>query len=113
MQRFQNASRSIPVIEGQRRLGIGGQDVRQRLAPHALHREPGLPVVAEAESVAIGVPILTVSAVTGEGIEPLKFAIADLVVKHRGAPIAIEAAPKKKRKPNYPPLASSARGRKH
>jgi GTPase len=51
-----------------------------------------------------------ISAVTGEGIEPLKYAIADLVATHR--PIAIAApAPPKKRKPAYPPLASSARGR--
>ena len=58
-------------------------------------------------------PIYEISAVTGEGIEPLKYAIADLVVKHRGVPIALEALPPKKRKPAYPPLASSARGRKH
>jgi len=51
-----------------------------------------------------------ISAVTGEGIEALKYAIADLVTTHR--PIAIAApAPPKKRKPAYPPLASSARGR--
>jgi GTPase len=51
-----------------------------------------------------------ISAVTGEGIEALKYAIADLVATHR--PIAIAApAPPKKRKPAYPPLASSARGR--
>jgi GTP-binding protein len=51
-----------------------------------------------------------ISAVTGEGIEPLKFAIAELVSTHR--PLAIEATPEpKKRKPRYPPLANSAKGR--
>jgi GTP-binding protein len=55
-------------------------------------------------------PFHIISAVTGEGIEPLKYAIAGLVTTHR--PIALAApAPPKKRKPAYPPLASSARGR--
>jgi len=55
-------------------------------------------------------PFYEISAVTGQGIEPLTFAIAELVAKHRGAPLP-EALPPKKRKPAYPPLASSARGR--
>ena len=52
-----------------------------------------------------------ISAVTGEGIEPLKFAIAELVAIHR--PIQLDALPEEpqKRKPNYPPPANSARGR--
>jgi GTP-binding protein len=56
-------------------------------------------------------PFFEISAVTGEGIEPLKYAIAELVVQHRPLRLAVEAAPPKKRKPAYPPLASSARGR--
>jgi GTP-binding protein len=52
-----------------------------------------------------------ISAVTGEGIEPLKFAIAELVQQHRPAAVEIDVTVPKKRKPNYPPLASSARGR--
>ena len=56
-------------------------------------------------------PFYEISAVSGEGIEPLTYAIAGLVSEHR--PIAIEpdVAQPKKRKPAYPPLASSARGR--
>lgn len=54
-----------------------------------------------------------ISAVSGEGIDALKFAIAELVLKHRGAPIDLTPAPPKKRKPAYPPLASSAKGRRH
>ncbi len=52
-----------------------------------------------------------VSAVSGTGIEALKYAIAELVTMHR--PIGMEAAPEapKKRKPAYPPPANSARGR--
>jgi GTPase len=55
--------------------------------------------------------LFTISAVTGEGIEPLKYAIAELVAKHRPeAPKPQPEAPTKL-KPAYPPPASSARGR--
>jgi GTP-binding protein len=52
-----------------------------------------------------------ISAVTGEGIEELKFAIGGLVQTHR--PVTLEEAPiiPKKHKTAYPPPASSARGR--
>ena len=51
---------------------------------------------------------------TGAGIEPLTFAIAALVSEHRGqSPAPEPVLPPKKRKPAYPPLASSARGRAH
>jgi len=53
-----------------------------------------------------------ISAVTGVGIEPLKFAVAELVSTHRPIVLEQEAAdPNKKRKPNYPPPANSAKGR--
>jgi GTP-binding protein len=60
-------------------------------------------------------PLYTISAVTGEGIEKLKYALADAVEAHRtvdlGAAPSAEAALDKpaKRKPNYPPPAPSAR----
>jgi GTP-binding protein len=56
-------------------------------------------------------PFYAISAVTGEGIEPLKFAIAEMVAAHR--PIDLEPATPApaKIKPNYPPPPSSARGR--
>ena len=52
-----------------------------------------------------------ISSVVGTGIEELKYAVAELVALHR--PIAVEAAPAapKKRKPAYPPLAASSKGR--
>jgi GTP-binding protein len=56
-------------------------------------------------------PYYEVSAVTGEGIEPLKFAIADLVATHRPIHLDEPTEVPKKRKPLYPPPASSARGR--
>ncbi len=52
-----------------------------------------------------------ISAVSGEGIEPLKYAIAELVELHR--PIQMEPEPVEpaRVKPAYPPPANSARGR--
>jgi GTPase len=64
-------------------------------------------------------PFFTISAVSGEGIESLKFAIADLVAAHRPQPIDLgepkPAASVKpsKLKPAYPPPAPRARGRSH
>ncbi len=53
-----------------------------------------------------------ISAVTGEGIEPLKYAIAALVAAHRPTAISTaEPKPPAKLKPAYPPPKSSARGR--
>jgi GTPase len=58
-------------------------------------------------------PFFAISAVTGEGVEPLKYAIAEAVAAHRPAHIELEAVvpATAKRKPNYPPPAASARGR--
>jgi GTP-binding protein len=59
-------------------------------------------------------PFYPISAVTGEGIEPLKFAIAELVARHR--PVVIDTgepkpAGKVKLKPAYAPPRPNARGR--
>src|SRR6202789_936642 len=56
-------------------------------------------------------PFYAISAVTGDGVEALKYAIAEMVATHR--PIELEPAtpPPAKLKPNYPPPPSSARGR--
>ncbi len=55
--------------------------------------------------------LYAISAVTGEGIDELKFAIAKLVAMHRPISVSEPAPAPKKRKPLYPPPASSARGR--
>ena len=64
-------------------------------------------------------PFYAISAVTGEGVDPLKYAIAELVAAHRVATIdspepksstPVLANPAK-RKPAYPPPAPHARGR--
>jgi GTPase len=62
-------------------------------------------------------PLYLISAVTGEGIEKLKFALADAVETHRTidltAPPDLTPSVSKppKRKPHYPPPAPNARGR--
>jgi len=64
-------------------------------------------------------PFYAISAVTGEGVEPLKYAIAELVAAHRAQTIDLPEpksstpvlANPAKRKPAYPPPAPHARGR--
>jgi GTP-binding protein len=56
-------------------------------------------------------PFYLISAVTGEGIEPLKFALADLVALHRPIPVDVEPLPNIKPRPSYPPPPNSAKGR--
>jgi GTPase len=56
-------------------------------------------------------PFYLISAVTGEGVEALKFAIAEMVAEHRPVEVKIEAPAPVKLKPNYPPPAPNARRR--
>lgn len=55
-------------------------------------------------------PLYPISAVTGEGVDALKYAIAAAVAEHRPVPMEIEETPEKL-KPAYPPPAASARRR--
>jgi GTPase len=56
-------------------------------------------------------PFFVISAVTGEGIEPLKYAIAEMVAEHRPIQLEPKTPPAVKPKPAYPPPAPNARGR--
>ena len=56
-------------------------------------------------------PFFVLSAVTGEGVEALKFAIAEMVATHRPIELEPAAVASAKMKPNYPPPPNSARGR--
>ena len=56
-------------------------------------------------------PFYTMSAVSGEGIEPLKFALAEMVAVHRPILLEEEAPAAERLKPAYPPPPSSARRR--
>ena len=61
-------------------------------------------------------PFYAISAVTGEGIEPLKYAIAEMVAAQRALPVVPSESKTSaklltgKRKPAYPPPAPHARG---
>ncbi len=56
-------------------------------------------------------PFFVISAVTGEGIEPLKYAIAEMVAEHRPIQLEPKTPLALKPKPAYPPPAPNARGR--
>jgi GTPase len=55
-------------------------------------------------------PLFILSAVTGEGVEALTFAIAEMVAVHRPIVMEAEPAPAPKRA-SYPPPPNSAKGR--
>jgi GTP-binding protein len=56
-------------------------------------------------------PLFVISAVTGEGIEKMKYALADAVEAHRSIDTAPPPNTHTKRKPHYPPPAPSAKSR--
>jgi len=56
-------------------------------------------------------PFYKISAVTGEGIEALKYAIAEMVAAHRPIELEPKIPAPAKLKPNYPPPPNSAKGR--
>jgi GTP-binding protein len=56
-------------------------------------------------------PFFLISAVTGEGIDKLKYALAEAVEAHRTIDVSEPAPAPAKRKPHYPPPAPNARGR--
>jgi len=56
-------------------------------------------------------PFFAISAVAGEGVEPLKYAIAEMVAEHRPVQVELETPEAVKLKPAYPPPAPNARGR--
>jgi GTP-binding protein len=56
-------------------------------------------------------PFYKISAVTGEGVEALKYAIAEMVMAHRTIELEPKSPAPAKLRPHYPPPPSSARGR--
>ena len=56
-------------------------------------------------------PFFAISAVSGLGVDALKYALADLVATHRPIPLEEEPTEPGKLKPAYPPPAPSARRR--
>jgi GTP-binding protein len=102
LKSFDPALAAKPTILVAAKADVANPDKLKKLAAFAKRRK---------------LPFFIISAVSGEGIEPLKYAIADLVAAHRPAPVDL-AEPKPtaavkpaKLKPAYPPPAPRARGR--
>ncbi|MEO8735084.1 MAG: GTPase ObgE [Edaphobacter sp.] len=85
-----------PTIVVAAKVDVANPDKLKKLAAMAKRRK---------------LPFFPISSVTGEGVEALKYAIAEAVATHRPARIETEAPAPVKRKPNYPPPSPSARGR--
>jgi GTP-binding protein len=98
---FDPALAAKPTILVAAKIDVANPDKLKKLTAFARRRK---------------LPFYAISAVTGEGIDKLKYAIADLVATHRPAidlsapkPAGVYKPPKLKSA--YPPPAPSARGR--
>jgi len=96
LENFDPALAAKPTILVAAKIDVANPEKLKKLAAMAKRRK---------------LPFYKISAVTGEGIEALKYAIAEMVAAHR--PIDLEPPPPTpaKLKPNYPPPPGSARGR--
>ena len=87
-----------PVIVVAAKIDAANPDKLKKLQTYAKRRK---------------LPFYAISGVTGEGLEPLRYAIADAVEAHRAnRPIDLAPAPRprKHKSPYAPPLASAKRG---
>jgi GTP-binding protein len=105
LKSFDPALAAKPTILVAAKADVANPDKLKKLAAFAKRRK---------------LPFFAISAVSGEAIEPLKYAIAELVAAHRPATNDLaEADPASyatgriKVKPAYPPPAPRARGRAH
>jgi GTP-binding protein len=102
LKAFDPALAAKPTILVAAKADVANPDKLKKLAAFAKRRK---------------LPFFVISAVSGEAIEPLKYAIADLVAAHRPAGAGLDeakppASVKPARlKPAYPPPAPRARGR--
>ena len=91
---FDPALAKRPTILVASKADVANPDKLKKLATYAKRRK---------------LPFYPISAVTGEGIEALKYAIAKVVAEHRPLTVETEPAEVIKPKPAYPPPAPSAR----
>jgi GTPase len=96
LKSFDPALAAKPTILVAAKADVANPDKLKKLAAMAKRRK---------------LPFFAISAVTGEGIEPLKFAIAEMVATHRPIELEPETVAPAKIRPNYPPPPNSAKGR--
>jgi GTP-binding protein len=83
-----------PTILAASKADVANPDKLKKLTTYAKRRK---------------MPLYPISAVTGEGIDALKYAVAKAVAEHRPAFVSDEPSDAVKLKPAYPPPAASAR----
>jgi GTP-binding protein len=96
LKSFDPALAAKPTILVAAKIDVANPDKLKKLAVMAKRRK---------------LPFYKISAVTGEGIEDLKYAIAAMVTANRPIELTPPQPTPAKLKPNYPPPPSSARGR--
>ena len=95
LRSFDPALAERPTVLVAAKVDVANPDKLKKLAAMAKRRK---------------LPFHAISAVTGEGVEALKYALADMVSTHRPVQMAAEEATIPSR-PSYPPPPSSVRGR--
>ena len=96
LKSFDPALAAKPTILVAAKIDVANPEKLKKLAAMAKRRK---------------LPFYKISAVTGEGVEDLKYAIAKMVAEHRPITIEPKAPTPAKLKPNYAPPAPNARGR--
>src|ERR1700723_92348 len=96
LKSFDPALAAKPTILVAAKIDVANPDKLKKLAAFAKRRK---------------MQFFPISAVSGEGVEPLKYAIAEMVAAHRTIDLEPESPAPAKLKPHYPPPPSSARGR--
>jgi GTPase len=96
LKSFDPALAAKPTILVAAKIDVANPDKLKKLAAMAKRRK---------------LPFYKISAVTGEGVEALKYAIAEMVAAHRTIDLEPDSPAPAKLKPHYPPPPSSARGR--
>ena len=96
LKSFDPALAAKPTILVAAKIDVANPEKLKKLAAMAKRRK---------------LPFYKISAVTGEGVEDLKYAIAKMVAEHRPITIEPKAPAPAKLKPHYAPPAPNARGR--
>ena len=96
LKSFDPALAAKPTILVAAKIDVANPEKLKKLAAMAKRRK---------------LPFYKISAVTGEGVEALKYAIGEMVAANRPIHIEPKSPAPAKLKPHYPPPPSSARGR--